>query len=170
MADDALKVHRDRLLERAKYFRATHRTLILCTADRHVGHYVRIADTDLIPSLIDRLVELEEESDNNAKLIDRLGDLLTGVAAGLRGPPDELAMHSWHDLPERAAKMREQRDGRVHEVATFLRNRDFDPRARGSTAWEETVGEIAKELATSIEAHFWGKPYESEVTHDDPTS
>jgi len=46
-------------------------------------------------------VEVEEE----VALRERLGDLLTGVAAALKGPPTELQLHDWSDLPVLAAKL-----------------------------------------------------------------
>jgi hypothetical protein len=43
-------------------------------------------------------------------LRERMAALLTGVANALRGDPGPLRRWSWHDLPVRAAVMREQRD------------------------------------------------------------
>lgn len=54
-----------------------------------------------------RIAELEAEAEINHKLIGRQSDLLTGVANALRGEPDEMRLHSHHDLPERAAALRE---------------------------------------------------------------
>ena len=46
--------------------------------------------------------EVEEEH----AVLNRLTDLLTGVAKGLKGEPPELTLHGWSDLPELAQKWR----------------------------------------------------------------
>jgi hypothetical protein len=37
-------------------------------------------------------------------LVERLSALLTGVADALKGKPEPNTAHSWHDLPQLAAK------------------------------------------------------------------
>ncbi len=74
------------ILKSAKRFREKYRTLILCTADGPSEHYIRIADASLVPLLIERLVELEEESNNSARTIKRLEKLLAGATSA----PSEL--------------------------------------------------------------------------------
>jgi hypothetical protein len=52
-----------------------------------------------ISALFEKIIEYKDTERLNA----RLSDLLTGVANALKGPPDPLSTHSWHDLPEVAA-------------------------------------------------------------------
>lgn len=44
----------------------------------------------------------------------RLSELLTGVANVLKGPPPELTLHSWHDLPEVAAELLRGIEAQAH--------------------------------------------------------
>lgn len=53
--------------------------------------------------VVDEIRRLREESDTSYVCVKRMGDLLTGVANALRGPPPPLTLWSWHDLPDRAA-------------------------------------------------------------------
>jgi hypothetical protein len=53
-------------------------------------------------------------------LCERLSKLLDGVADALKGPPGELEMHGWSDLPELAAKILYERACRVSELETEL--------------------------------------------------
>jgi hypothetical protein len=57
---------------------------------------VRVAAADIELDAVRQ--ELRDTSDLNG----RLGGLLTGVANALKGEPDPLTLHSWHDLPEQA--------------------------------------------------------------------
>jgi hypothetical protein len=50
-----------------------------------------------------KLAEAREEIEEYSSLLTRQGDLLTGVANALKGPPPELTSWSHHDLPELAA-------------------------------------------------------------------
>lgn len=50
-----------------------------------------------------RIAELEKDAEEVFATGQRMAQLLTGVANALRGAPDPLSAHSWHDLPERAA-------------------------------------------------------------------
>jgi hypothetical protein len=59
---------------------------------------------DVVPRLKDRINELMLEADECAKLRESMADLLTRTANALKGPPASLSQHSWHDLPEVAAK------------------------------------------------------------------
>ena len=53
-----------------------------------------------------RIAELEAELSDTDRLCDKMSDILTRTANALKGEPDELTMHSWHDLPEIAAEQR----------------------------------------------------------------
>jgi len=52
-----------------------------------------------------QLIAITAERDEETALRERLSKLLEGVANALKGPPDELTMHSWHDLPELMLKV-----------------------------------------------------------------
>lgn len=47
-----------------------------------------------------------EEAQNTDKLLNRLSDILERTANALKGPPGELKIHSWHDLPEVAEQLK----------------------------------------------------------------
>lgn len=63
-------------------------------------HNVMVVPRDL--SGVD-IEELRKEIEEVDALRDRLGELLTGVANALKGPPPELVWHDWSDLPRLAA-------------------------------------------------------------------
>lgn len=46
---------------------------------------------------------MDDELEAMAQLIERQGQLLTGIANAIKGDPDALSSHSHHDLPDRAA-------------------------------------------------------------------
>lgn len=50
--------------------------------------------------MIEHVKELEGELDMVSKLVDRQAKLLTGVVNTIRGEPDELSLHSHHDIVE----------------------------------------------------------------------
>lgn len=68
-------------------------------------------------------VRAEQERDDAEKHSRRLGDLLKQTANALKGPPADLSMHDWSDLPTVAAKLRA-------EVQATIDNHAMD-----STAW-----------------------------------
>jgi putative hydrolase of HD superfamily len=55
----------------------------------------------------DDLATLREEMAATDALCARMTELLTGIAAGLKGDPPSLTMHDWADLPALAATMRD---------------------------------------------------------------
>ena len=63
---------------------------------------------DHIATLDARVQEAEQEVVEQDALRERLSSILTHVANALKGEPDELSKHSWHDLPEIAATLRQQ--------------------------------------------------------------
>lgn len=56
--------------------------------------------------LHDRIKELEKEAKDDEEVRLRLSDLLNATANTLKGVPDKLTLHSFHDLPEIAATLR----------------------------------------------------------------
>ena len=58
---------------------------------------------EVLDSLIESALEIKEETAQ----LEQLADILTRTANALKGPPDELASHSWHDLPEIAKKLKD---------------------------------------------------------------
>lgn len=54
------------------------------------------------------LAALREECDDQGRIIARQGKLLTDAINVIRGKPDELCLHSHHDIAERAAELRER--------------------------------------------------------------
>jgi len=59
--------------------------------------------TDAV-ALLSEVERLRADNEELHRLRERLAELLTGVANGLKGEPPELVMHDWSDLPELAAK------------------------------------------------------------------
>lgn len=51
-------------------------------------------------------VDERRDAEDTQRLIDRMSDLLTRTANALKGPPEALHLHSWHDLPEVAAAIK----------------------------------------------------------------
>lgn len=77
----------------------------------HVGASARWGDRKV--ELLARVVELEAaekalraEVDEADARAGRFAELLRATADALKGPPQPLALHSWHDLPEVAAALR----------------------------------------------------------------
>lgn len=62
-----------------------------------------------------RLDALQREIDDDYELITRQGDLLTGVANALKGPPGPLMMHDHADLPKVAEQVMEQLKEATHD-------------------------------------------------------
>jgi hypothetical protein len=60
--------------------------------------------------------EIEEES----QLRERLSDILSRTAIALKGPNEELSLHSWHDLPEKATELQQQLAEREKQIARLL--------------------------------------------------
>ena len=56
------------------------------------------------------LRRLHAELVEAAVLRKKMSDILRRTAAALKGEPDELTLHSWHDLPEVARTLRYEVD------------------------------------------------------------
>lgn len=54
--------------------------------------------------------ETDPQDDDCVKLTLRLGELLTGVADGIKGPPADLVAHDWSNLPTLARELRAEND------------------------------------------------------------
>lgn len=50
------------------------------------------------------------------RISDRMRELLTETAAALKGPPGELMMHDWSDLPAKAVELKAERDQALARV------------------------------------------------------
>lgn len=57
---------------------------------------------DEIKDALAQLATARAEAAEDEALRERMADLLTRTAAAIRGEPEPLARHTWHDLPERA--------------------------------------------------------------------
>lgn len=55
-------------------------------------------------------VVVDDEREEDARLMDRMRTILTGVAIALKGPEQPLQRHSKHDLAEKAQSMVLERD------------------------------------------------------------
>lgn len=61
---------------------------------------------DEIQALREETQALREEVTEYVRETGVLADLLTRTADALKGPPPPLVSHSWHDLPQVAARLR----------------------------------------------------------------
>lgn len=61
------------------------------------------------------LDEAREDERNLDRTLSTLRELLAGVAEGLKGPPPDLMMHDWSDLPKLATEMRAALNADLHE-------------------------------------------------------
>lgn len=66
------------------------------------------------------VAELRNELHESDLLRERMDRLLTRTACALKGDPAELSMHSWHDLPEVAERLKSQRDELLSAYETFM--------------------------------------------------
>ena len=64
------------------------------------------AAREAVPALIAMVRERDEEIAEYDAILTREGDLLTGVANALHGPPPPLVSWSHHDLPAAVAALR----------------------------------------------------------------
>jgi len=70
------------------------------------GRWVPVKEhADIVLTLGRRILDLEAELEQDEPLRAKMADLLTRTAIALKGEPDPLSSHSWHDLPEIAAAM-----------------------------------------------------------------
>lgn len=70
----------------------------------------------------------------------RMADLLTGVAAALKGPPAPLTAHDWSDLPAVAAALA----GRGPLYVAMVHDRHYEPTPHLFTDKDRAI-EFAKE-------------------------
>ena len=70
--------------------------------------------------MLKEIQRLWEDNVQNGRLIERLGELLTGVAAALKGPPPEDTLHDWSDLPRLSAETKAALDA-ADELVGALR-------------------------------------------------
>jgi hypothetical protein len=55
-----------------------------------------------------QLAAKDAEIDEESHLRERMSKLLALTAIALKGPNEELSLHSWHDLPEKAEELQQQ--------------------------------------------------------------
>lgn len=98
---------------------ATHRTV----APSPNRGDVMSDEQELIARLTAERDEARRELDEFNGLNERLSTLLHGVANALKGEPEPGTGHSWHDLPELAARVMADREAlRNDELVTSLRS------------------------------------------------
>lgn len=68
-------------------------------------------------ALLAALKKANDEEEFNYALIGRLGKILGDTANAMKGQPDELALHSTHDLAPVAARLVAQRDSLVSALS-----------------------------------------------------
>lgn len=108
-----------------------------------------------IERFFNEVEQLAEESEDDDALRDRLAALLTGVAAGLKGPPRPGTLHDWSDLPAKAEAASKQ----IADQAAQLKA--IKEHASGFACWwamveaqEELGGTPIQDDATIL--HFMG--------------
>jgi hypothetical protein len=71
---------------------------------------------------------LREEQEDTIKLIETTGAILAATADALHGGPlPDEGMHSWHDLPELAEKLRAERDEVRREICERVSKTIWNP-------------------------------------------
>ena len=95
-------------------------TMDYATLDTLAGQVLDVLFTDYkskVWLLLDELIaqrpasaEKDEEIEEAHQLRERLVELLTGVAAGLKGEPPPDTLHDWSGLPRLAAQVVQERD------------------------------------------------------------
>ena len=80
-----------------------------------------------VQELVKTIKELREDLEEYDNLNKKMADLLTNTANALHGKPLENGLHSWHDLPELAEKLRKERDEARREVCGLLVACHTDP-------------------------------------------
>lgn len=108
-----------------------------------------------IEKFFDEVEQLAEGIEDDDTLRNRLAALLTGVAAGLKGPPAPLHLHDWSDLPAKAEAAR----NRIAELEAQLKT--IKEHTSGFACWwamveaqEELCGKPIKDDTTVL--HFMG--------------
>lgn len=71
-----------------------------------VADVARMVDEQM--RLRDENANLQADAEECDALRTKLADILTRTANALKGEPGELQAHSWHDLPERAQRARDE--------------------------------------------------------------
>jgi hypothetical protein len=69
-------------------------------------HYTRDIPMSEANMLVDALNRLERELAETDKLNAIMADILTATANAIKGKPEILRSHSWHDLAEKVAEAR----------------------------------------------------------------
>lgn len=89
--------------------------------------------------IIAELRRLHAESLEAEALREKMSDILRRTANALKGEPDELTLHSWHDLPEVAMTLRYE----VDAMAAIKEERD---------ALQASMVETRKSLENTVNA------------------
>lgn len=120
----------------------------------HVGASARWGDRKV--ELLARVVELEAaekalraEVDEADARAGRFAELLRATADALKGPPQPLALHSWHDLPEVAAALRAEVE-RLRAMRDAEREEYRVERARLLSAHDEMTRRLVDALKAPI--------------------
>ncbi|AYG02383.1 hypothetical protein [Gryllotalpicola protaetiae] len=108
---------------------ARHETSVYTMDPRLAGGTVHVTDDDYprsgyepqrdaafiawaragVPQLLDAIAELTSEIEEYRQLCEKLTEILERTADALKGEPPPRMMHSWHDLPQVARRLNEQR-------------------------------------------------------------
>jgi predicted nucleic acid-binding Zn-ribbon protein len=91
-----------------------------------------------------KIIKLGEELDEDYELRERLGKILTNTANALKGQPDPLMLHSWHDLAEWASAARAAAD------AAVCLNDHGIVREPAVSAWVDLVRKDTQETADAL--------------------
>ena len=114
------------------------------------------------------------EVDEYVQLTDRLGQLLTGVAAALKGEPDELTLHDWSDLPQLASRvMADLEEARAALVSMATIQATDVAELLQLRAWRDAVEQLCAEADERATEHLRARVDVddlAEVFDIDPTS
>lgn len=84
---------------------------------------------DEIARLRDESAKLRADQEECDALRRKLTDILTRTANALKGEPAPLTLHSWHDLPEWAQRLRDENAGMRKDAGRYrwLRSKNVGP-------------------------------------------
>lgn len=103
-----------------------------------------------IAEAIVALRRLHDERNEDDALREKLGGLLTGTANALKGEPNPLMHHSWHDLPEWAADARAVAMGYLAATAPGASHIERENFVLALSAWRTRFGRDIAETAEAL--------------------
>lgn len=98
-----------------------------------------------------KVAELQAELEEDYELRERLGGILTSTANALKGQPDPLMLHSWHDLAEWASSARAAADAAASlDAGRHQSIEEYEELVAMVRAWPRRLVKDATETAQAL--------------------